>query len=57
MNWIQEPEDDTDVFGKKFCQCYGAKCRGRCNIYSICPIYFGNNCKSLVICGLFFGED
>ena len=39
----------------KMCPCMGAKCRGKCSPYGVCPVHLGGKCKQLVFCGIHLG--
>lgn len=55
MEWLQETTDfSIDTYSKK-CPCYGAKCRGRCAAYGVCPMHWGDKCNQLIICGVHLG--
>lgn len=54
MEWLQEPVASLSTEGKKWCPCMGAKCRGKCSPYGVCPAHVGKKCRQLSICLVYF---
>lgn len=55
IEWIQEGTNSLDMMDVKMCPCMGAKCRGKCSPYGVCPVHLGGKCKQLVFCGIHLG--
>lgn len=48
MDWLQNPLDIAELSSS--CPCQGAKCRGRCSAYGVCPVYTSSDtCRGMMI--------